>query len=250
MKNQKNYQFISLPTKLALSLDNNCLKVLVALMTYKPLPDGSILTKGSLLSERCNLSTKVVYNALKGLEEKGILKIELSKKKFDQEQRAFKSLPTKIFINVQKFIEYDKYTIEEIIYSNELSITIKKYFSTVDKGKVKGDNREIASIEEKNVFVEELLIEEMEFMDEDLTSNLSVEFEDELIEREGFYNERCTDIDLKTSLYQKSLGISGISLEDLSVEELKEEIIFRIKNRINRSYPMKIYERKKSVCLN
>lgn len=150
--NKINYQYVAFPVKMLYAMDNNCMRVLATLMTIKPQEDGSIIMKGNFLAERCSLSPKVTYNAIKGLQEKGVIEVKVSRV-YDQEERCFKTKPTTFKIIPEKFQEYDKYEITDLMYNEALRIETKKYF------KQKSDEPQAEEIVEEAP-VEEVVVEQ------------------------------------------------------------------------------------------
>lgn len=117
IKKDLGYQFIPVPMNLYLSMDNNCRSMfttMVQLSSYYADKDGWFFRTNEDLQAESRLSENLVRATISSLYSQGLLEVKSVGK-------SNGTVPNYFRLNVGKFVEWDKYSIEES-YKNPVYI--------------------------------------------------------------------------------------------------------------------------------
>ena len=127
MKQMDNipYKFIPIPLHLYMCLDNNCRSVLFALIqlsSFYTTDGGWFFRSNADLEAETNLSTKVLNGALDALYSEGVIDIipQACGRGKKQESRKYK-------VNFDKFLEFEKFSIEDCTKNPDYAIETRDY---------------------------------------------------------------------------------------------------------------------------
>lgn len=123
-KNEIEYQFTAIPTNLFLCLDNNCRSMLFTLIQlstyYADKESGYFFRTNADLQAETNLSENVIRATLSSLFDSGLVEVRTVGK-------SKGTIPNNFKVNFKRFLEWDKYSIEDCMKNPEFKIETAEY---------------------------------------------------------------------------------------------------------------------------
>lgn len=123
-KNEIEYQFTAIPTNLFLCLDNNCRSTLFTLIQlstyYADKESGYFFRTNADLQAETNLSENVIRATLSSLFDNGLVEVRTVGK-------SKGTIPNNFKVNFKRFMEWDKYSIEDCMKNPEFKIETAEY---------------------------------------------------------------------------------------------------------------------------
>lgn len=123
-KNEIEYQFTAIPTNLFLCLDNNCRSMLFTLIQlstyYADKESGYFFRTNADLQAETNLSENVIRATLSSLFDSGLVEVRTVGK-------SKGTIPNNFRVNFKRFLEWDKYSIEDCMKNPEFKIETAEY---------------------------------------------------------------------------------------------------------------------------